>query len=49
MLEQPQDPAAEAIIAIAGRIDALRPQAPVPLPMAEASAGAGYSLPMASG
>lgn len=49
VLEDPQEPAAAAIIAIAERIDALRPQAPVALPMADAPAGTEYSLPMASG
>ena len=49
VLEQPEDPAARAVIDIARRIEALAPQRPVPLPMAEAPAAKGYSLPMASG
>ncbi|MFP5361850.1 MAG: Mrp/NBP35 family ATP-binding protein [Thermoleophilia bacterium] len=49
VLEQPADPAAAAIIAIAERIEALRPQAPVPLPMVDAAANGAFSLPMARG
>ncbi len=46
VLEQPEDPAARAIIDIARRLEALAPQRPIPLPMA---AQAGASLPMAYG
>ena len=49
VLEQPEDPAARAIIDIARRLEALAPQRPVPLPMAEAPAPTGYSLPMVQG
>ena len=49
VLEHPDDPAAAAVIAIAERIDRLRPQAPVPLPMAEAPAAGGFTLPMVHG
>ncbi len=49
VLEHPDDPAAAAIIAIAERIERLRPQAPVPLPMADAPAAGGYALPMVHG
>jgi len=49
VLEQPEDPAARAVIDIAHRLEALTPQQPVPLPMAEAPAATDYSLPMASG
>ncbi len=49
VLEQPDDPAARAIIDIARRLEALAPQRPVPLPMTEAPAATGYSLPMVQG
>ena len=45
VLEQPEDPAASAIIDIARRLERLAPQRPIPLPMA----GAPTSLPMAYG
>ncbi|HTN23272.1 MAG TPA: Mrp/NBP35 family ATP-binding protein [Solirubrobacteraceae bacterium] len=46
VLEQPEDPAALAIRAIAARLTALRPQQPFPLPMAEPPPPKGMSLPM---
>ena len=49
VLEQPEDPAALAIRAIAARLTALRPQQPFPLPMAEPPAPTGFSLPMVRG